>query len=241
MSIKAIFFDAAGTLMFLPRPVGEHYSEVAMRFGAELSADALQRAFRRAWSAAPARTASPGPRPDDDKGWWRGLVGRVLDQTLTPEQQLSFAHAAYFEAVYGHFAEPGVWELFPEVPEVLAGLKERGFRLAVISNFDRRLHPILEALGIRGFFKSVILSSEAGADKPDPQIFRLGLEAMGVAAAEAIHVGDDPERDGGAEAVGIRVFHLDRPGIALNGLPAWLERMSAPRQDRLPEERGEAK
>jgi putative hydrolase of the HAD superfamily len=221
--IKAIFFDAAGTLIYLPRPVGEHYREVAARFGAELSAAALEQAFRRAWMASPARAASPSPRPDDDRDWWRDLVARVLAETLTAGQRASFPQAAYFEAVYAHFAEPGVWALYPEAAEVLTGLRARGYRLGVISNFDRRLDVILRGLGIRQCFEEVILSSEAGADKPDPRIFRRALETLGVAPAEALHVGDDRARDGGAEALGIRVFHLDRPGTTLRDLARWMD------------------
>jgi putative hydrolase of the HAD superfamily len=238
---KAIFFDAAGTLIFLPRPVGEHYREVARRFGADIPADAMQQAFLRAWAATPPRAASPGPRDNDDKGWWRDLVERVLDQTLTREQQIAFPRAAYFEAVYAHFAEPGVWALFPEVAEVLTDLQARGYRLGVISNFDRRLDGILAGLGIRHYFECVILSSQTGADKPDPRIFRRGLEALRVEPAQALHAGDDRERDGGAEAVGIRVFHLDRPRRTLADLAGWIDGLAAERHEDLPPHGSKAK
>ena len=221
---KAIFFDAVGTLIHLPRPVGEHYREVASDFGATLCATGLQQAFHRAWSESPPRAPSPGPRADDDKGWWRLLVCRVLDQVLTPEQRIWFPRDAYFEAAYAHFARPAVWALFPEAVGALMDLRSRGYRLGVISNFDMRLEVILEGLGIRRLFECVTVSSQAGAEKPDAQIFRAALDAMGVAPAQALHVGDDLERDGGAAALGVRVFHLDRPRITLDDLSAWIDR-----------------
>jgi putative hydrolase of the HAD superfamily len=243
--IKAIFFDAAGTLIFLPRSVGEHYREVAARFGADLSAMALEQAFRRAWAAAPVRGASPGPRADDDKGWWRELVARVLEETLTAGQRAFFPRAAYFEALYTHFAEPGVWALYPEAVEVLTALRDGGYRLGVISNFDRRLEVILAGLGVGHLFECVVLSSQAGADKPDPRIFLCALRTLGVAPAQALHVGDDRERDGGAEALGIRVFHLDRPGTTLRDLARWMDRLpslpAAAGQEDLPGPGNEAK
>ena len=220
--IKAIFFDAAGTLIYLPRSVGEHYREVAARFGADLDADALDRAFREAWHAAPARLSQDTPRPDDDKGWWRTLVDDVLARVLTGEQAARFDGKAFFEAAYAHFAEPGVWQAYPEAPATLEALRAHGYRLAVISNFDRRLYRVLDDLGLRRFFDAMIVSSEVGADKPDPRIFSRALQTLQVAAAEAWHVGDDPKRDGGAEAIGLRVFRLDRPRQTLGDLLATL-------------------
>ncbi len=239
--MRAIFFDAAGTLIYLPQSVGEHYGEVAVRFGLKLPAAAWQQAFFRAWQAAPPRAATPGPRPDDDKSWWRDLVEEVLVSTLPPADRSTFPRDAYFEAVYAHFAAPGVWALFPEAAAVLADLHARRYRLGVISNFDRRLETILSGLGVRALFDRVIVSSQAGAEKPDSQIFRAALDAFQVTPAEAVHVGDDPVRDGGAEAIGLRVFHLDRPRVTLADLPAWLERLPDPAQEDLPRPSGEAK
>jgi putative hydrolase of the HAD superfamily len=113
-----------------------------------------------------------------------------------------------------------VWDLYPEVTEVLAALHGR-FELAVISNFDGRLRMILEHLGVSKFFSHVFLSSELGADKPDPEIFRRALRLTGTQPNETLHVGDDPERDWqGATEAGLSVFRLERPGNSLRGLLA---------------------
>ena len=93
----------------------------------------------------------------------------------------------------------------------------------MISNFDRRLHLILRQLGIAHFFRHVFISSDLGADKPDPEIYRRALERSGVAASEAVHVGDDPEGDwGAARKAGMRVFKLERPRNSLHELPAFI-------------------
>ena len=107
----------------------------------------------------------------------------------------------FFEVAYEHFAEAGVWELYPEVPEVLEQLRPR-FQLAVISNFDGRLRFILQHLGISKYFSHIFISSELGADKPDPEIFRRALKLMHLNANEVLHVGDDPERDWKAAEAG---------------------------------------
>ena len=123
----------------------------------------------------PRRPAIDGPRENDDKGWWRELVGHVFDQVAPSLSELDRDN--FFEVAYEHFAEAGVWKLYPEVPEVLEQLRPR-FQLAVISNFDGRLRFILQHLGISKYFSHIFISSELGADKPDPEIFRRALKVI---------------------------------------------------------------
>jgi len=210
---RAIFFDAAGTLFHLPRGVGHHYCIAARHVGLQLDEQAVNRAFASAWGAMPPRETTREPREDDDKGWWRELVERVLNEVAPATQDLD--RDAFFEAAYSHFAEAGVWELFPEVLKVLEQLQPR-FQLGIISNFDGRLRMILEHLGISKFFRVVAISSEVGADKPDPFIFEQAVQLADVAPAEALHVGDDPLKDwAGAAEAGLRVFKLARPENSL--------------------------
>ena len=214
--IRAILFDAAGTLFYLTKTVGDHYAYVGREIGLDLDAQELDRAFHTAWQQMPRRSAIEGPRENDDKGWWRDLVGRVIDQVAPSLSE--FDRDNFFEIAYEHFAEAGVWKLYPEVLDVLEQLRER-FQLAVISNFDGRLRFILQNLGISKFFAHVFISSELGADKPDPEIFRRALKIMHLGANEALHVGDDPERDWkAAAAAGLLVFRLDRPRNSLRDL-----------------------
>jgi putative hydrolase of the HAD superfamily len=129
----------------------------------------------------------------------------------------------FFEVAYEHFAEPAVWELYPEVPGVLERLQPR-FQLAVISNFDGRLRLILEHLGVSKFFTHIFVSSELGTDKPDPEIFRRALKLIDLKPNEVLHAGDDPKRDReAAGAAGLLVFQLDRPRNSLLDLLAILK------------------
>jgi putative hydrolase of the HAD superfamily len=212
-SLQAIFFDAAGTLFHLPTGVGHHYCIAARDVGLELDPRAIDRAFAAAWKAMPLRETTRAPREDDDKGWWRELVERVMDEVAPATQDLD--RDAFFEAAYSHFAEAGVWELFPEVLEVLEQLQPH-YQLGLISNFDGRLRMILEQLGISKFFRVVAISSEVGADKPDPFIFQRAAELAHVTPGAALHVGDDPRKDwAGAAEAGLRVFKLKRPEKSL--------------------------
>jgi putative hydrolase of the HAD superfamily len=215
-TLKAIFVDAAETLFYLPRGVGYHYALVARELGLKWDSAQLDRAFNNAWNSTPAREPIDGPRENDDKDWWRQLVDHVLNEVAPSLNE--FDRDNFFEIAYEHFAEAGVWELYPEVIEVLEKLSSR-FQLAVISNFDGRLRMILEQLAVSKFFKHVFLSSELGADKPDPEIFRRALNLIQLQPNEVLHVGDDPERDWkAATAAGLSIFQLDRKKNSLRDL-----------------------
>jgi putative hydrolase of the HAD superfamily len=162
------------------------------------------------------RAAIAGPRDNDDKGWWRELVELVLEQVAPSLSE--FDRDNFFEIAYEHFAEPGVWELYPEVRGVLKQLQPH-FQLAVVSNFDGRLRFILQRLGISKFFTHIFISSEIGADKPDPEIYRRALKLIDLKPDEVLHVGDDPERDWeAATAAGLSIFRLNRPTNSLRDL-----------------------
>ena len=217
--IKAIFFDAAGTLFHLPLGVGYHYALVGEEIGLKLDAAQLDRAFAKAWNSMPKRAPIDGPRKNDDEDWWRTLVDLVLDQVAPSLSELDRDN--FFEIAYEHFAEAGVWELYPEVLDVLEKLQPQ-FQLAVISNFDGRLRMILEQLGISKFFRHVFISSELGADKPDSEIFRRALKFIDLEPDEVLHVGDDPERDWkSARVAGLSIFQLDRQQNSLRDLLAF--------------------
>src|SRR5205809_7974071 len=190
--VKAIFFDAVGTLFRLTKTVGDHYAYVGREVGLDVNPQNLERAFHTAWKKMPQRAAIDGPRENDDKGWWRELVDLVLEQVAPALSE--FDRDNFFEIAYEHFAEAGVWELYPEVPGVLEKLHSR-FQLAVVSNFDGRLRFILEQLGISKVFAHVFVSSEVGADKPDPEIYQRALKLMKLHPNEVLHVCDDLERD----------------------------------------------
>ena len=214
--IKAIFFDAVGTLFYLTKSVGDHYALVGREVGLNLEAEKLDHAFIAAWEKMPRRQPIAGPRDDDDKGWWRELVELIFAEVAPAVNELDRDN--FFEVAYEHFAEAGVWRLYSDVLEVLETIQAR-FQLAVVSNFDGRLRMILEHLGVSKFFSHIFVSSEIGADKPDPEIFRRAIGFMNLRADAVLHVGDDAERDWrAAEQAGLSVFRLDRQKNSLRDL-----------------------
>jgi putative hydrolase of the HAD superfamily len=204
--IRVVTFDAAGTLIRLIKPPGATYAESARAFGYQLDPERLQAAFRAAWKSLAAPEESPGPSPDDDRGWWKELVNRTMQEAGYSIEPFN----AYFDDVYATFARPGIWELFPGISAILAELARLRIRLGVISNFDRRLYSVLDHLGILHGFENIIISSEVGASKPAARIFLEATRRFKVEPAEILHVGDDADLDEkGALAAGCRSFLID--------------------------------
>ena len=206
---RAVLLDATGTLFDIARPLGDAYSELAREFGGELDADTMTAGFRTAFADTPPM-AFPGRRGADldraERGWWRAVVERVTRAAGgVPEFD------GYFDRLFAHYASAPAWRVYPEVPEVLAALRARGLALAVVSNFDSRLPPLLDALGLGSFFDAVVCSGAVGAAKPDGAIFAHALAALGVEASEALHIGDSRVNDyDGARAAGIEALLVDR-------------------------------
>src|SRR5262245_51871311 len=173
MTIKAVYFDAAGTLFKPARRVGESYAAIAEKYGKKVSPSDLFERFHVCFDGAP-RLAFPGAPSGEidrlERDWWRSLVNRVFEPFGRFDR-----FEEYFAELFDYFAEPKAWALFPEVRETLSMLKQRDVKLAVISNFDSRLLRILEGLGIGSWFSDVFISSRIGYAKPDRRIFEIAL------------------------------------------------------------------
>ena len=120
---EVIFFDAAGTLIQLQRPVGWHYAEIARRHGLYADEERMDSAFRRVWGMQRFRRASPGAREDDDRAWWKKLALDVLRAATSSAPGID--QEAWFEELYWHFAKPGVWFLYDDAKRCLEQLAVR--------------------------------------------------------------------------------------------------------------------
>ncbi|NJK90360.1 MAG: HAD-IA family hydrolase [Blastochloris sp.] len=215
---QVIFFDVGGTLIRLAQPVGYYYAEMAWHYGLRADALILQEGFKRAWKSLEPRDPVAGNRIKDDKGWWRSLVLEAWSQHPRPE---AFPFNDYFEELYGYFARPGIWKIFPEVEGCLSELRQRGYRLGVLSNWDRRLRSILSGLELMDYFEDCVISSEVGVEKPHLGIFQIAMERFKIEASQAILVGDEPRFDEeGARSAGWGIRLVDRPGRDLRDVLA---------------------
>ena len=199
--VRAVLFDAAGTLIRTAEPVGQTYARVARAHGVEIPAWRMEDAFQRVHRGAPPMTADP----ERERDWWRQ---RVHETVRAADSEARFPDFdAYFSTLFDHYATRAAWEARDGASEALDALRARGLALAVVSNLDGRLAGILDALGIR--VATVVRPADAGAAKPDARIFAYALARLGVDAAEAVFVGDDAERDvAAAVRVGLRAIDV---------------------------------
>ena len=209
MTIKAVFFDAAGTLIKPARSVGESYAAIAAKHGKEVSSTNITKRFRTCFYAAPL-FACPGATEDTvaalERDWWKSLVAQVFEP-WSPFVRFE----EYFAELFAYFASPNAWTLYPEVLETLTSLKERDLILDVISNFDSRLVRILDGLGAGAQFENIFVSSRVGYAKPDGRIFNAALSCHGLAPAQALHVGDSEINDlSGANQAGLKGILVER-------------------------------
>jgi putative hydrolase of the HAD superfamily len=190
--VRVIALDAAGTILE-PRPaVHEAYCQVAQLFGFHLDPqeikkrfpEAMRTFFPLAWQPEQAQT-------DHIQQWnaWQGLVTQVLGEI--PANQIE----PVFHALWEYFRQASHWHVYPDVEPTLKALRQRGYILCVLSNFDQRLYDIAsqcpELATIEHWFASV----DVGHQKPCASFFRTIEQRLGYASHQFLMVGDSFEAD----------------------------------------------
>ncbi|CAL5229453.1 g12778 [Coccomyxa viridis] len=181
--LKALLVDAAGTLISPSEPVAQVYLDYARDYGCTLTEKEVLQNFRRAFSSPWTQTLTR--YVGDGRPFWSFIVS----------QSTGCSQPELLERLYQHFAHPSAWDVYPGAQEALKRIRATGTKMAVVSNFDLRLRPLLEALKLDQLFDALIISAEVGAEKPNPVIFEAALQKLGVQPAETVHVGDDRRND----------------------------------------------
>ena len=194
--LDAVTVDGFGTLVRLVDPVPA--LDRALRgLGIERDADVVRDAF--AAEVAYYRPRRVSGRDPESLAALRLECTRVFLEAAGAEVEPGSFVSSFMGAI--------AFEPMPGAVETVAGLRARGLELAVVSNWDVGLAEHLERIGAASLFSAIVTSAEAGAAKPDPAVFRLALERLGVEPARALHVGDEPEDEEGARAAGMRFAH----------------------------------
>jgi putative hydrolase of the HAD superfamily len=215
VTVSAILLDAGGVLIF-PQPDVMRPPLLAAGVSPDLAT--LERAHYRAMSAQD-RPDIPEPASDT---WWRDYLLDYIATCGVADGACDTLATEMAQAIRGF----GWTHVGPQVNEALRAIAALGIPLGVVSNSDGTVQAELCRLGVcyardgeaapaAGIPVGVVLDSAVvGIAKPDPEIFRIALEALGVPADDTVlHVGDSLRYDvTGALAAGIRPVHLDPYG-----------------------------
>jgi putative hydrolase of the HAD superfamily len=224
--LKGVMFDFSGTLLRVG-PVSRWLPGALAGSGRSLPPEESARYARRLEEVGALPGLPPLSVPAD-------LEPLLAVRDLGPEEHVA-AYSALarraalpwedaeelYRRLYAWHMTPDAWRPYPDAAEVLGGLRERGVRVAVVSNIGWDLRPIFRAHGVADHIAEFVLSYEHEVQKPDPRIFRLALDALGTTPEDTLMVGDNAGADGGAAALGCPVLLVDplpaaeRPGALL--------------------------
>lgn len=202
--IKAVYFDVGNTLCFFNYDFLKNLLEE--RYAIDVTAEELEATHRII----------------------RKSVGPMLNRGLTHESLVSEAYRSWFRAlevdeekiekiidtIKNHPFSHLFWARMEEgTKELLVWLKEKGYKLGIISNAEGQIKRLISHIGLEPVFDVILDSHEVGFQKPDQRIFHCALKELDVKASEAVHVGDLVESDVvGAKAAGITPILVDRYG-----------------------------
>lgn len=199
----AILFDAVGTLIYPDPPAPKVYQHVGAEHGVMLSLEETTQRFRQAICL------HFDDRPTDEaneRRRWQRIVAEVFHREPSADDEL-------FKVLWAHFGQPANWRCFDDVEQTWQALEDRGYFIAIASNFDERLFTLAAALEPLNRARHVFVSSQVGYPKPRREFFAAIEHELQLSPHQLLLVGDDYVNDvQGAKNAGWRHLRLDRNG-----------------------------
>jgi HAD superfamily hydrolase (TIGR01509 family) len=202
-SVQAVLFDYSGTLFRLEED--ERWFDGITVDEREVDGHVQAELMRRL-------TQPTGRSVEMTPEAYHAWINRDLTPHLHREAYLHVLRESgladhHAEALYDRVIDPSSWTPYPDTAGVLEGLQEKGIKTAVVSNIAFDVRPAFEAIGAH--VDEFVLTFEVGAIKPNAAIFETALTRLGVAADDAVMIGDSDEADGGARAIGCGFVLVD--------------------------------
>lgn len=208
--VRAVFFDVGNTLVRI------NYGAIADHLathGVRVSAATVQRAEWRARVRLDADIAAiPASRRSTETGDTHTRYLRYTLDGLGVTDEAIIAAVIEWRRTYN--LPIGPWNTVdPDAVRALDETRAAGLRTAVISNSNGTIRSLLDGLGLLPLLDVVLDSGEEGVEKPNPEIFRRALARTGVAANEAVYIGDLYSIDIlGARSAGVEAVLIDPGG-----------------------------
>lgn len=183
--IRAVLFDAVGTLIYPHPPVAEVYHLAGSRLGSKYSVEEVGPRFR----AAIKRHQQGGQTSEElERERWQRIVYDVMDDVEDPQRLL-------LNDLWQHFGSASSWRLFDDVAPFWKNLSRRGYLLGIASNFDSRLRTICLGHPPLDECHHIFVSSEVGSPKPELSFYRAVEQRLGLTPEQILLVGDDQAAD----------------------------------------------
>lgn len=204
---QGVLFDFGGTLAVLSPTREELFLEAAACVGIDVDPTAVRMAYRivefhRPYSSVRITDDAERARFYDE---YNGMLCDALG--------LSNYRDVLTPALAGAFTAGRAWVPAVGAQEALERLAELGIPFGIVSNWDRVLPDLVAKMGFRIAAAAIVSSQAAGTEKPDPVLFHLGLDAIGMERAQGesvTYVGDDYRLDVlGARAAGLSPVLID--------------------------------
>ncbi|HUI23809.1 MAG TPA: HAD family hydrolase [Nitrososphaerales archaeon] len=212
MRTKAVFFDLGGTLLVMRRD--RIFSRVLQEEGRPAELDEIHSAYLEVESSWLSFYGAKVLTADETEEAYRELDQRVFS-TLYPKESDSEASrvSRLVRKRWPELETEIPLQLYPDAEPTLRSLLADGYSLGLVSNAPAYTLKAVEALGLKKYLGTVVISGLVGYTKPHPEIFRIALRESGVEAGEAVHIGDLYEADVlGARNAGIIGVLIDRDG-----------------------------
>ncbi len=222
---RVVFLDIGETIVHASPPFEQVAGEVAAALGATVDPnrmrDTARASFERVATLPSAERYSTNTARS--KAFWTRFyadLGRAFDVSATDD---------FARRLYERFTRFEAYAPMPGAIDTLRRLNRLGACLVAASNWEGWLELLLAQLNLDRYFQSLVVSGRIGVEKPDRRFFEQALRQAGVAASEAVHVGDSYLSDvEGAHQAGIDAIWLNTGSGPARDCPSITELVQLP-------------
>lgn len=173
MHFDWIVFDSTGTLMHPEPDAAAVYHQFGSRHGLESTIEEIRQRLKQAMTRHfLGETINHATDDANEEQRWRRIVADTLPEIAAGEFESTFRE------LWESFARPSAWRLFDDVLPTVKRLKDGGYKIAIASNFDERLPPLVDALGLAPFVDEILISSRVGFSKPNIRFYHLAAKRL---------------------------------------------------------------
>jgi 2-haloacid dehalogenase len=193
-NIKACVFDAYGTLFDVHSAVGKYHDRLGE------VADQVSNIWRT---------------KQLEYTWLRSLMKKHADFWQVTQDGLDYALDVFDirdDALQQDLVEAYLYlKCYPEVPDTLAALNRSGLQTAILSNGSpAMLDAVVKSNGLADLIPTVLSVERVGVFKPDPKVYQLAVDSLGVTAEEIVFMSSNAWDAAGATAFGLKVAWINR-------------------------------